>query len=352
MRQLLFTSIVFMVSLTPIICASENPELNRHVVFGEPAEQFSPQTPPSAIAKFLIIESENFEEIFPSGLWWVGGGATDAYWDDVNCLAATGNWSAWCAAGGSGAQPPCYLYTNNMGAWMTYGPFDLSDATSGFFDFWFFLQEELGYDRFFFGVSDTDVDYYGYWVDTNFNDWTYASADFANVPGYGSFLGKENVWIGFIFNSDANNTHYGAYVDDVGIYKAVPDTPTPTPGPGQLGVEISLPSNFVHPFDTFYIDGYVNVPTDPLVDVNLAFVLDVYGTYFFWPSWSRYPTLDWQYYSSFGVGKWYIKVLPTFIWPDTGTSSASNLVLYGMLLDYEVTHVIGNIASVTFGYGP
>ncbi len=49
-----------------------------------------------------------------------------------------------------------------MNTWMIYGPFDLSDAVSGYFDFFYWTQEEIGYDGFFYGVSPDGINFYGY----------------------------------------------------------------------------------------------------------------------------------------------------------------------------------------------
>lgn len=353
MKKLCLPGVVFILFLTPLIIASEIGDINPYVAYAEPFDANLYQRP-DPVPGSVLIKAETFEEDgFSSDLWGRESGGADVYWDVVDCLAATGTHSAWCAAGGSEAPPPCYLYANNMNAWMIYGPFDLSDATDGYLDFVFYLQEELGYDRFFFGVSDDAASSWsGYWIDSNISSWTHGGLMFSNVPGHESFLGKGNVWVGFNFLSDSVTNHYGAYVDDMLIYKTIADAPTPTPIPGQPGVEITIPTAFVHPSEIFYIDAYVNVPSSPLPEVNLAVVLDIYGTYYFWPSWSKYPVTDWQYYSSFPVGTWYVRVLTTFVWPDTGSASASNLIIYGMLLDKDVTHVIGNYATVTWGYGP
>ncbi len=166
------------------------------------------------------------------------------------------------------------------------------------------------------------------------------------------FLGMSNVWIGFNFYSDSNNTYGGAYIDYIDILKTISDNATPTPDPNRPSVMIDMSTTNVHPFDDFWIDGYVNVPSVPLVDVNLVFMLDIYGDYFFWPSWVQYPTFDWQSYSTIDVGYWYIEVIPFFTWPDTGNNSASNIYLYGMLLDDNTNNLISNIAVVNWGYGP
>lgn len=298
----------------------------------------------------VLILAESFEAGFPAGKWVVKPAEAATAWDDVNCLAASGSRSAWCAAGGVHPQPPCSQYANNMKAWMVWGPFDLSDAVGARVEFSYFLQEEMGYDRFFFGASENDSQWAGSWFDSNVSDWTKMFMDLSNVPGAGSYVGKNAVWIGFYFESDVSNTHYGAYVDDVLIYKSIPVTPTPTPQPDLPSVQITIPTNFVHPSENFYLDGYVTVPGTPIQNVNLAFILDVYGAMFFWPEWKQQP--DWQFYSSFQVGKWYVRVLPTLIWPDTGNAYVPDLHFYGALLDQNVTHIIGSYAAVTWGYGP
>ena len=77
------------------------------------------------------IMTEDFEGAFPNTLWntFAQSGATDAYWDDISVRPNTGSWSAWCADEGSEQGPDGGPYPDDMGAWMIYGPFDLSDAT-------------------------------------------------------------------------------------------------------------------------------------------------------------------------------------------------------------------------------
>jgi hypothetical protein len=351
MRQFFISITIFMLCASMVFATKDTRDISPFAAYAEPVSN-SLAHPEVSLPGPELILAETFEESFPSGLWTLRSAGAEAYWGGVNCLSAEGNWSAWCAGGGAAAPPPCYQYTNNMNSWMIYGPFDLSDATSGNCEFLFYCQEELGYDRFFFGATG-DIDFFnGYWVDSNYGDWTAGGVDFSNVPGCGSLLGKPEVWIGFQFTSDADNTRYGIYLDNITIYKTVSDSPTPTPIPDQPGVSITIPSDFVHPGDSFYIDGYVNLPDQPIANVNLAFVLDVCGSYYFWPSWVKYPSTDWRFYSSIPAGNTYVRVLPTFIWPDTGSSSASNLQIYGMLLDDAATHVIGNYAIVNWGYGP
>ncbi len=130
--------------------------------------------------------------------------------------------------------------------------------------------------------------------------------------------------------------------------------PTPTPQPA-LRVRLSCPS-MVHPGEEFYLDGYVDNPAAPLSDAPLLFVLDVYGEYWFWPSWSHYDPesgegLDWRT-RDLGTGTTYVEVLPRFVWPDTGSRSASGLYFYGAVLDPGMTEVMGELGYAAFGYGP
>lgn len=350
MKKLCFPVLIFVSLLAPALAASNNPELKPQIAF---AERGAPclTRPGMSLPGDVLIMEETFESSFPSGLWSIDFLEIEAYWDDINCASAEGSWSAWCAAGGSAVQTPCTQYANDMSTWMIYGPFDLSDAIGGYFDFYYWTQGETGYDDFFFGVSPNSYNFYGYTVDPA-DEWTYTSADFAAIPGYGSFIGIDTVWIGYNFFSDSSNTYEGAYIDYIDIFKTTSVNPTPTPDSNQPIVMIDIPTTYVHPFDDFWIDLFVNVPSAPLADVNLVFMLDIYGDYFFWPSWTHYPSLDWQSYETIDTGDWYIEILPLFQWPDTGRNSTSNMYLYGMFLDDSRNNVISNVAIVNWGYGP
>jgi hypothetical protein len=350
MKKSIISSFVILVIAASASVIAAGAGFTHQIAYSEHASASQTRPNISLPGQELVME-ETFEGDFPTGLWTILEGSSDVYWDDVNCASYEGTRCAWCAGGGSDAPTPCTEYNNDMFTWMIWGPFDLSDATAGYYDFYFWTQAETGYDALFYGASIDGNYFYGYTVDTD-SDWTYVSVDFSSIPEVGNLLGQPDVWIGFEFISDSSNTYGGAYVDYIDVYKTVSDNPTPTPNPDVPSITIDMPTTYVHPYDSFYINENIDVPSSPLYSVNLFCVLDVYGALFFWPSWTTYPEWDWTYYDTIDVGSWYVEILPAFTWPDTGGGSASGLYLYGLMLDETLSYVIGNYDVVSWGYGP
>lgn len=135
----------------------------------------------------------------------------------------------------------------------------------------------------------------------------------------------------------------------------VEPTESPTAIP-PLGVRIELPTLTVHPNETFYVKGYLDNPNASMANVPVFFVLDVYGSYWFWPSWSLYspptnPNFDYDILD-IPTGTTIIDVISAFTWPDTGADSVSGIYFYGAMLDSGMTGLRGQMAAVSWGYGP
>jgi len=163
---------------------------------------------------------EDFEGIFPSGLWAVYGNPT---WDDDDFKPYAGNWSAWCANGGSAGLDPAYNnYANNMEAWAIYGPFDLSDAENAYWSFYHWTDVEYQHDYFKYMVSLDGTHFYGYQYTGNSGGWISRTIDLTNVPTLGNVCGKSQVWVAFLFKSDSSGTKQGTFIDNVRIRKNVP----------------------------------------------------------------------------------------------------------------------------------
>lgn len=138
------------------------------------------------------------------------------FWNDENDMPFRGGWSAWPAGNvldGSGNYAP------NMRSWMIYGPFSLADASRASLSFQYWAQTEFNFDWFGFFASPDGGNFYGNWVTGSSNGWRPGVLDFANVPGYGSMMGDDSVWIGFYFHSDSNNQLRGPFVDDIFVQK-------------------------------------------------------------------------------------------------------------------------------------
>jgi len=75
-------------------------------------------------------------------------------------------------------------------------------------------------------------------------------------------------------------------------------------------------------------------------------VLDVFGQYFFWPSWTQVPAgaqREWQQGSA-------SEEILRFIWPPAA-GAASGIGLWAGLIDLRQMTLVGNLAHVEFAYG-
>jgi hypothetical protein len=115
------------------------------------------------------------------------------------------------------------------------------------------------------------------------------------------------------------------------------------------GVSLTMPDSFFRPGDTCYLEATVcNGHEEPLVGYPLFIILDVYGEYWFAPSWNQ----ELDYYAfDLPPGPTVFRPVPEFSWP-AGDASATGIVFWGALLDPGMTEVAGNIGRFEFGFGP
>jgi hypothetical protein len=178
---------------------------------------------------WVTIMSENFENNFPSTNWLSFYNSsttnTNAYWAKVSTDAHTGNYSAWCAAGGTnGVSPTLGYYPDNMNAQMIYGPFDLSDALAARLSFYMKYSTEPSNDNIGYGVSIDSGPFYMISLNGTSNSWNKYTLNLDdNTPIIGNLCGRKNIRIAFNFLSNGSYNHYnGAYIDDILLEKYSP----------------------------------------------------------------------------------------------------------------------------------
>lgn len=127
----------------------------------------------------------------------------------------------------------------------------------------------------------------------------------------------------------------------------VPPTPTPTASAcTQLGVTITMPSHLFNTGDTCSCVAEIcNPGPDSYTQVPLFILLDVYGSYFFYPSFSSFD----QTMIDLPVGLQSITVLPGFPWP-SGAGAAEHIWWYAAMTDADVTTLFGTLGSWEFGW--
>lgn len=124
---------------------------------------------------------------------------------------------------------------------------------------------------------------------------------------------------------------------------------TPTPVCHFYGVTITMPSHFFRLNQQCWLNAEVcNPGPTSHAQVYLFVILEVYGSYFFYPLWTQ--DLQYSVINDFIPGyHQVIEAIPTFNWPP-GTGYADRLLFIGGLTDPGITNLIGNLAIWEFGY--
>jgi hypothetical protein len=131
-------------------------------------------------------------------------------------------------------------------------------------------------------------------------------------------------------------------------------TPTPTPTPAPTGTpapmdfELILNQPVYQAGDRFLLRSrIVNGGGDTLAEMYI--VLDVYGEYYFWPSWIDYPpNIDFRLQTIPGGGTLEETILD-FTWP-SGVGSGQHIVFWGAILDAATGSLLSQIASAVFNF--
>lgn len=199
------------------IVPSQTPDPN-------PEKEVRPEIISSHSNGWQIIKHENFEGYFPNEGWArFDGNPNDGkeyLWDDDNHRHNLGYYAAWPARAGVDGYDPSTTpsYPPNMNSWMVYGPFDLSDAVFAQVNFELWRQIETIYDQVgFLYSSDMGASWEGLYWD-GVADWQEMQVDISHLAG------ETNVLIAWVFESDSTVEYEGAWVDDVWILKAQPET--------------------------------------------------------------------------------------------------------------------------------
>jgi len=117
---------------------------------------------------------------------------------------------------------------------------------------------------------------------------------------------------------------------------------------------VELSGDGVCPGELFWCRALVCSPETALEGIPFVAVVDPgTGDYWFYPSWTHYPPdMDWQAIDVPAGRERVIDVIPPFVWPDTGESGMSGILIHGALLDRELTGILGRGGTAEFAYGP
>ncbi len=113
-----------------------------------------------------------------------------------------------------------------------------------------------------------------------------------------------------------------------------------------LGCTVSMPAEMYRPGDTCWCMVTIcNPGTETYSGIPVFVILDVYGNYYFAPSFSDFD----RYLMDIVPGESEIEVLPEFLWP-TGAGSASGIVWYAAMTNPEMTALFGAMDTFAFGW--
>ena len=115
-----------------------------------------------------------------------------------------------------------------------------------------------------------------------------------------------------------------------------------------LGVYLEMPSDNFGPGDECYLKVIVSNDTyDSYVGIPLFVVLEIYGQFWFYPSWNM--DLDYEVHYLYARNEFEFMAIPEFIWPED-EGSASGLYFYGAMLNREWTDLFGHMDIFQFSY--
>ncbi len=154
-------------------------------------------------------------------------------------------------------------------------------------------------------------------------------------------------------------------MDNVSIQEHVPPTSTPTPTatasatpvtptttptatptqPGRHGIELFLNDEMFYQGEDFHLEMALTNTTAVDIPIDVYIVLDVYGSYWFWPSWT--PAVD-SRPDILEAGKSNRETLLRFEWPPYN-GSFDDIVIWGATLSAGTSNLIGEVDHVSFG---
>jgi hypothetical protein len=209
-------------------------------------------------------------------------------------------------------------------------------------------------------MSDGRLDKRDFSSGQTFITYLYADEQPDDVPFYpidvtaaireNLFGNPANDYVGFLLLTE----NFGSvelsdpYLEIVQISQETPtpnNDPTPPPAP-DFKLKMKLNQTVFRPGNPFSLVVTVGKPdSQSYFDQPLCVILDLYGDYFFYPSWDRffdYALVDLTIFiESFRILQ--------FDWPDV-TGHADGIVFHAAVLGSDMMSVAGNVDSVEFGW--
>jgi len=125
-------------------------------------------------------------------------------------------------------------------------------------------------------------------------------------------------------------------------------SPTPTPVCRETGVVLDMPSHHFTSGGICYLDAHIcNMNHETMETIPFFCLLEVGGSYWFYPGWSEDP--GWIILDEIAPGETVVTVIDPFIWPeDVGESGG--LTFLSAITDPAFSEVIGIIGEWKFSY--
>ncbi len=136
---------------------------------------------------------------------------------------------------------------------------------------------------------------------------------------------------------------------DIGFHyfpgNAATPTPTPTPTAHSDGVDLILNATEYHGGDTFSLRAHCFGPADRPADLYV--ILDVAGSYWFYPDWTTAPDHETITLSDQHTNYFFIL---DFIWPSGDLGQGDGARFWGAMCDAGTADLLGEVDFVTFGW--
>lgn len=132
-------------------------------------------------------------------------------------------------------------------------------------------------------------------------------------------------------------------------YTTYASPPTPTPQPS-FEMDLVLEDRILTPGDQFYLHYALNNPENRSYTVDVWVVLEMGGSYWFYPSWrSMSEGVDFNPGVYVSVNDIYQEDVLNFVWP-SGLGSGSNLFFYGAAFNVGTTIFAAPLEIVPWQY--
>lgn len=140
-------------------------------------------------------------------------------------------------------------------------------------------------------------------------------------------------------------------ISDMGYhysYRTPFPTPSATPHCDASGVTLFMPAKDYLAGDPCYLTAQIcNDTSDLLQHIPFFCLLEVSGTYWYYPSWNTDP--DWEVLNEISLDVTNINLIPEFLWPDNvGTGSGVSFI--SAITNSELTEVIGSMDTFEFEF--